>query len=757
MTTGEPKDPLGRLVAPPTSVDPFLDAKLTSPPNRDSWVQRDRLIEVMDRAARHPVTLVAAPAGYGKTTLVAQWLNGRPGQSAAWLSLDSGDNDPDRLWTHVAVALERSGVGLPVSEPARVVGGDPAPKPRALLPAIVAALAAVPDEIVLVLDDFHFIQHPATHQQVQFLISNLPVQGHLVLITRSDPGLRLGRLRASSDLAEIRAVDLSFTTHEARELLANANVQVSPGTVTELVARTEGWPAGLYLATLSLAGRPDADDFVRQFSGQNRFIGDYLTEEVLNRHTERVRDFITTVSILDRFSAPLCDHVAGINDSATILHELERSNLFVVPLDEDRHWYRFHHLFAAVALSELELMPPDHVRSLHARAAEWFRSQGHVEEAVQHSLAAGNTDEAAALVEASWLQYVDAGRAATVVGWLESLGPAATATGPAARVAAAWITAFVGDEPATAEHIAALDDFLDYGPLPDGSCCVESAVAMIGGIFGYAGPMAMLAASERAVELETNRHSPFFAIARAALGQAAFVQGDLDRAVTMLGAASRSDSAPTIIKVLALSVESFAEAERGDLARARECAELATTILEAGGRRVMPQASLAFAALGQAQADAGKVDEALVTLELGLAMRRQSSAQGVWGPILHLLVTARVAAEAGRFQMARDLLADLATRTIRFSDGMVAMQARVDAVHRLLRDEVAAELFHEALTSREQDVLEMLNRDLSVQEIADELYLSANTVKTHTRTVYRKLGAHSRAEALRTARQQSLI
>ena len=158
MTTSQPKDPLGHLVAPPTSVDPFLDAKLTSPPNRDSWVQRDRLIEVMDRAARHPVTLVAAPAGYGKTTLVAQWLNGRPGRPRLAV-LDSGDNDPDRLWTHVAVALERSGVGLPVSEPARVVGGDPAPKPRALLPAIVAALAAVPDEIVLVLDDFHFIQH----------------------------------------------------------------------------------------------------------------------------------------------------------------------------------------------------------------------------------------------------------------------------------------------------------------------------------------------------------------------------------------------------------------------------------------------------------------------------------------------------------------------------------------------------------------------------------------------------------------------
>jgi ATP/maltotriose-dependent transcriptional regulator MalT len=756
MTTSQPMDSLGPLGAPQLSVDPFLEAKLTPPPNRDSWVQRDRLIGAMDRAARHRVTLVAAPAGYGKTTLVAQWLSGRVGPAAAWVSLDGGDNDPDRLWTHVAAALERAGCVLPMSEPASIAGSS-SQSPRALLPAIVSALAAVPDDLVLVLDDFHFIQQPACHEQVQFLISKLPAQGHLVIITRSDPGLRLGRLRASSDLAEIRAVDLSFTTPEAVELLANDNVQVSPTTVTQLVERTEGWPAGLYLATLSLSGRTDADDFVLRFSGQNRFIGDYLTEEVLNRHSERVRDFIVTASILDRFSAPLCDHVAGISDSASILHDLERSNLFVVPLDEERRWFRFHHLFAAVALSELELRPPDHLRSLHARAAEWFRSQGHVEEAVQHSLAAGNTEDAASLVQASWLKYVDAGRAATVVGWLDSLGPAAIESGPAARVTVAWMSAFVGNEPALADHLAVLDDCADHGPLPDGSHSVESAVAMIRGLFGYDGPTAMLAASQRAVELETDHHSPFYAIANAALGWSAYIQGDLDLAVTALVAASRSDAAPKIIELLSLSAESFARAERGDLARSQECAELAMTIVEARGLRVMPQASLAFAALGQAQAAAGKVDEALVTLELGLAMRRQSSAQGVWGTILHFLVTARVAAEAGRFQMARDLLAELAPRTSRFSDGMTVMHERVDAVHRLLRDDVAAELLSEPLTGREQEVLELLNRGLSLNQIAVELYLSSNTVKTHARSVYRKLGAHSRAEALRIGRRQSLI
>ena len=741
---------------PPTTVDPFLNAKLSSPLNRDSWVRRDRLMQVMDGAVRHRVTLVAAPAGYGKTTLVAQWLNSRQCPAAAWVSLDTGDNDPDRFWTHVRVALERSGCVLPVSEPVRVVGGDPPPGPQALLLAIVNTLAAAPGDVFLFLDDFHSIQQPACHDQVQFLISHLPAQAHLIIISRSDPGLRLGRLRASSELAEIRAVDLGFTQQEATALLANEGVHVSPDTVTDLVERTEGWPAGLYLATLSLSGRADADEFVRQFSGQNRFIGDYLTEEVLNRHSDRVRDFIISVSILDRFSAPLCDRVAGVTDAAAILHELERSNLFVVPLDEDRHWFRFHHLFAAVASTELELEPAEHVRSLHARAAEWFGAHGHVEDAVQHSLAAGLTHVAASLVQANWLQYVDAGRLATVVGWLDSVGPEA-ANAPEGRVAAAWIAAIVGNEPELADHVAVLNHHLDHGPLSDGSRSVESALAMIEGIFGYGGLTGMLTAAERAVELETDRHSPFYAIANVALGHVTYILGDLDRSVIALAAASGSDTAPELIRVLALSLESFAEADRGHMMRARERAELAMTIVEAHGLRVMPQASLAFAALGRAQADAGKVDEALVTLELGLVMRRQSSAQGVWGPILHLLVTARVAAEAGRSQMAHDLLAELAASMSRFSDGMATMQARIDSVHQLLRDQVTAQTLDEPLTQREQDVLRLLDSGLSQHEIGAALYLSFNTVKSHVRSVYRKLGAHSRAQALQAARRRSLI
>ena len=315
-----------------------------------------------------------------------------------------------------------------------------------VLPRMLSALAAMPDDIVIVLDDFHVLRDAAVRDQVEVLIRNLPPQAHLVICTRADPGLRLGRLRASGRLAEIRAGDLNFTLDEAATLLSRVDVVLSGDSLVRLVDRTEGWPAGLYLATLSLAGRADPDEFVRQFSGGNRFVVDYLTEEVLARHSDEIREFIVSMSVLDRFSAPLCDFVRGSTGSAAILDHLERSNLFLVPLDDERHWFRFHHLFAAVARIELEFEGPERSQALHSRALEWFRDHGHIDEAVKHALAAGRTTDAAALVRENWLSYVDTDRAATVAGWLEALGSRSVADDPAAGVTAAWMAALFGQE-----------------------------------------------------------------------------------------------------------------------------------------------------------------------------------------------------------------------------------------------------------------------------------------------------------------------
>jgi LuxR family maltose regulon positive regulatory protein len=410
-----------------------------------------------------------------------------------------------------------------------------------------------------------------------------------------------------------------------------------------------------------------------------------------------------------------------------------------------------------VARSELELKHPATVLTLHARAADWFRSHGHIDEAVEHLLAAGSIEDAARLVNASWLTYVDAGRDATVLGWLASIGPEAPSTSPAARVTAAWMSALVGSESALADHLEALADVRDGGPLPDGTRSVESAVALIKGSFAYDGPLEAMTAARRAVEIETNVQSPYHAIAHLALGHAAYLLGDLDQAIVALRTASSSGAAPAIVQVQSLSIQSLVEAERGDLVRSRESAELAMGLVDARGLRPSPLASLALTAFGRAQAAAGKIDDALVTMEVGLDIRRQSIAPGVWGPIHHLLATALVAALAGRFVMARELMSELAGRMSRFTGGMEAMHSRVAEVHLLLRDEAAAEMLDEPLTRRELDVLRLLQSDLNSHEIADELYLTFNTVKTHASAIYRKLGAHSRSEAVVIARRRSLI
>ena len=742
----------GAVLVP--SMGHLSDVKLHPPSRRASWVDRPRLMEAMAHAVRRPVTLVAAPAGYGKTTVVAQALQGEECPDSAWVSLDAGDNDPARLWTHVAAALERAGCVLPLVEPSRVFG-RPVQAPPTLLVTIMAALAAMPDDLVLVLDDFHFVQLTARHEEVELLVQSLPEKAHVVIITRSDPGLRLGRLRVSHDLAELRAEDLAFTPEEAGQMVTRTGVALSDDTLAELVERTEGWPAALYLAALSLADRPDPDDFVHRFSGSNRFIGDYLTEEVLSRHPERLRDFILDVSVLDRFSAALCDHLLGRSDSATILNDLERANLFLVPLDGDRTWFRFHQLFAAVARSELELSRPQRIDELHSRAAEWYSAHGLVPEAISHWLAAGRTADASELVQANWLRFVDAGQAATVEGWLHVLGPGDGA--PPAHVTAAWMAGLAGDEQAMGRHLRALEGLDDYGPLPDGSRSVESATAQMRAILGFGGPVDMMAAARRAAELETDGRSAQFGIAQAALGHAHYLQGELDQAIPHLRAATRTDGAPGMIRILALTLECFAESERGNATRARECAELAVDVLDGRGLGATPQASWAYVALAQAQADAGKSDDAMCTLELGLSTRRLDNAQAEWGPIHHLLVSARIAARLGHAALARDLLAELTQRMSRFTDGMTAMRARVDAVRKLVNDLDALEVLGAPLTEREIDVLRMMQGSLSLHEISVELYLSANTVKSHARAAYLKLGAHSRADAVRIARGQSLI
>ncbi|HLN69086.1 MAG TPA: LuxR C-terminal-related transcriptional regulator [Streptosporangiaceae bacterium] len=403
--------------------DVLLATKLNVPGLRPGFVPRPRLARRLDEGADRGLVLVCAPAGSGKTAVLADWV--RSGQRpAAWLSLDDGDNDPARFWRHVVAALDRVRPGI--GERVGPLLGPPAPKSfEGLMTALINELAAQPgsDDVALVLDDYHLIDSQPVHASLGFLLEHRPPGLHPVLASRADPPLALARLRARGQLAELRAAELRFTAGEAAALLREAaGADLPDAAVAALAERTEGWAAGLQLAALSLRGQADVEGFVAAFTGSHRYVLDFLAEEVLERQSEQVRAFLLETSVLERLSGPLCDAVTGRADSQALLEQVEQSGLFVVPLDEARGWWRYHHLFADLLRARLQAEQPGRVPELHRNAAAWYEQRGLADDAIRHAVAAGELTWAARLIE----QHFDAvfflhGEAATIHRWLSAL------------------------------------------------------------------------------------------------------------------------------------------------------------------------------------------------------------------------------------------------------------------------------------------------------------------------------------------------
>ena len=402
--------------------DVLLATKLHAPRLQPGFVSRPRLVEALDGGLARRLILVCAPAGFGKTALLADWAQSgsRP---VAWLSLDAADNDPARFWRHVVAALDRARPGT--GERVGPLLGPPAPRSfEGLATALINELAAQPadDGVLLVLDDYHLIDAGQVHAPLGFMLEHLPPGLHLVLAGRSDPPLPLARLRAGRQLAELRARDLRFTAEEAGSMLAGAaGADLPTDAVTALAARTEGWAAGLQLAALSLRGHADTAGFVAAFSGTHRYVLDYLVQEVLEGQSEQLRDFLLQTSVLERLSAGLCDAVTGRSGSQAMLEQVERTNLFLVPLDEVRGWWRYHQLFADLLRASLQQQRPSQVPALHRAAATWSDEHGFADDAVRHAIAAGDAAWAARLIE----RHVDAlllrNEEATIRRWLTAL------------------------------------------------------------------------------------------------------------------------------------------------------------------------------------------------------------------------------------------------------------------------------------------------------------------------------------------------
>ncbi len=400
----------------------LLETKLFAPRLRPGLVPRPRLAERLQLGARSRLTLVSAPAGFGKSTLLAEWLasTSTAGSATAWVSLDDGDNDPVLFWRYVIAALRTAAPEVGASAISALASPDP--PIQSVLATVLNELNAVPSDVVLVLDDYHVIGSTEIQDGMAFVVEHLPARVHLVIVTRTDPALPLARLRARGELVEVRATDLRFSADEAGAYFNGVlGLSLTPPDVAALEGRTEGWVAALQLAGLSMQGREDVGAFIAGFAGDDRYIVDYLAEEVLQRQPEELRSFLLETSILARMSGPLCDAVTGRAGGRATLASLERANLFVIPLDDRRQWYRYHHLFADVLQARLLDERPDIVPELHQRATEWYEANGERAEAIRHALAGMDFVRAADLVEVSMPAMRRDRNEATLRRWLDEL------------------------------------------------------------------------------------------------------------------------------------------------------------------------------------------------------------------------------------------------------------------------------------------------------------------------------------------------
>ncbi len=402
---------------------PLLETKLYAPGLRRGLVSRPRLTERLERGIESKLTLISAPAGFGKTTLLAEWLAAAPagGRPVAWLSLDPGDNQPASFWAYLITALQTAAPGAGADALSLLQGPQPPPI-ETILATLLNELGAVPGDIVLVLNDYHVVDAPDVHDGMAFLLEHLPPLLHLVITTRADPALPLARLRARGELVEIRAADLRFTPDEAAAYLNESmGLDLDAPDVAALEGRTEGWIAALQLAALSIQGRDDVAGFIAGFAGDDRYIVDYLVEEVLHRQPEHVRGFLLRTSILERLSGPLCDAVSGQAGGKAMLEALDRGNLFLVPLDDRRRWYRYHQLFADVLQARLLDEQPELAPELHRRASDWYERNGERSEAIRHAMAGNDLERAADLIERA-IPAMRSGRQDwSMLGWLEAL------------------------------------------------------------------------------------------------------------------------------------------------------------------------------------------------------------------------------------------------------------------------------------------------------------------------------------------------
>jgi LuxR family maltose regulon positive regulatory protein len=731
----------------------LLGGKLHPPGLRSGIVPRGRLTEAVAKC-NVPVVLVVAPPGFGKTVLLAQWetLDSRP---FAWVSLDRRDNDPLLLWNYVVAAIRRIEPGF-VSGLEPALGSAGGMALDAIVPRILNELESIGGEIVLVLDDYHWVTSPACHESIGLLLERGPPNVQLVVSSRLDPPLPFGRLRVSGGLFELRAAELGFTEDETAELFGAVGLDLAPDSIAILQRRTEGWPAGIYLALLSVRGVSDPTAALFEFGGSSRHVVDYLTEVVLQSETEEHRAFLVETSILERMCGSLCDSVTGREDSARILAEVERANLFLVPLDEHREWFRYHHLFGELLRDELRRQESGSEPELHRRACEWFASAGFLDEAIQHAIAGGHLETAATLIATHYPAYINAGRLATLAGWLEAFPRDFVRADARLCIVESWMLVHVGSFEEASEALAAARAAGYEGELPDGSGTVEESVTLARATWPWSDVGAMLAAARAAYETERRRKSEWQPLAELNLGWALLLTGETDEAVSPLehAAALAPRQEQWIVAGDVRCLLAKASLAAGDLARAERWIGEALELAHTRGFADLPHVGFYHVILGTLYARRGELELADHALGLGFEQMQDDADSLLMAEAL--LERALVRRSLGARTEARAMLAE-ARATIESCPDPGILSQRIEDVARKLIPGHARAHPDGVLTERELEVLQLLSEGLTKQEVAGTLYLSYSTVHSHTKSIYRKLDGASRDEVLERARELGLI
>ena len=722
----------------------ILQTKLYTPASRPGIIQRPQLIDRLNIGLHQKLTLVSAPAGFGKTTLVTEWLS-MSKHPVAWLSLDEADNDPARFITYVIAALQRiapqTGTHL-----LKLLESPQLPQIETLLTPLLNDIAAIPQDFVLVLDDYHVLDSQEVDAALAFLVDRQPPQMHLVITTREDPPLPLARLRARGMLTELRAADLRFSSEEAAEFLNQTmGLNLTVDDIATLEARTEGWIAGLQLAVISMQGHQNAHDFIQSFSGSHHFVLDYLIEEVLSHQPAHIQDFLLKTAILDRMCAPLCAAILEDDeDTQATLEHIRQANLFLIPLDHERRWYRYHHLFGDLLRKRLGQFPDIDVTMLHIRASDWYEANGFEIDAFQHAAAANDIQRATHIIEGDGTPLYLRGGLTPILRWLRSL-PHNT---PALLVMYAVVSTVAGQQINDVEdklHAAeiALRDGQNHHLLGQ-IAAVRGMLAVPRGDI-----QTMLDQSRRALELLNPDSVSMRLFALWTKGLAHQQRGELDSARQVFAetAFTSESTGNTMMALAALTGLGQLQEQNNQLHQAQQSYQRVLALAGNPPWAMACEAYLGLARIHYAQHD---MDQAGQYAQQGLELGTQI--ENVDTPIECAILLAKVHIARRNIDDAESMLAE-GERLINargFTDKLTLIQAeraRIQHNQPLI----------EPLSERELEVLRLIIQGLSNREIGERLFLALDTIKGHNRRIFAKLGVQRRTEAIARAQELGLL